>query len=100
MPQPDEVDEVEPVAAKVIVMQQHPTRIGKYEIHEYLGGGMSRVYRALDPVIDKTLTIKVLTDEGCADEEAKARFLREARMAAKLDHENIVSVYEFGQDQG
>jgi serine/threonine-protein kinase len=76
---------------------QHPQRIGKYEIEEYLGGGMSRVYRARDPLIDKTLTIKILTDEGAADEEAKARFLREAKVAARLEHENIVSVYDFGQ---
>src|SRR5262245_51873233 len=79
---------------------QHPTRIGKYDIQEYLGGGMSRVYRAVDPLIDKTLTIKILTEEGCADEDAKARFLREAKVAAKLDHENVVSVYDFGQDDG
>ena len=79
---------------------QHPQRVGKYEIQEYLGGGMSRVYRALDPVIDKTLIVKILTDEGCADEDAKARFLREAKVAAKLDHENVVSVYDFGEDNG
>ena len=79
---------------------QHPKRIGKYEIQEYLGGGMSCVYRALDPLIDKTLTIKVLTEEGCSDEDTKARFLREAKLAAKLDHENVVSVYDFGQDDG
>jgi len=76
---------------------QHPQRIGKYEIEEYLGGGMSRVYRARDPLIEKTLTIKILTDEGAADEDAKARFLREAKVAASLEHENIVSVYDFGQ---
>src|SRR5215510_9231660 len=76
---------------------QHPQRIGKYEIEEYLGGGMSRVYRARDPLIEKTLTIKILTDEGAADDEAKARFLREAKVAARLEHENIVSVYDFGQ---
>jgi eukaryotic-like serine/threonine-protein kinase len=79
---------------------QHPKRIGKYEIQEFLGGGMSRVYRALDPMIDKTLTIKILTDEGSADENAKARFLREAKVAAKLDHENVVGVYDFGEDDG
>src|SRR5262245_9429435 len=76
---------------------QHPQRIGKYEIEESLGGGMSRVYRARDPLIEKTLTIKILTDEGAADEDAKARFLREAKVAAKLEHENVVSVYDFGQ---
>jgi serine/threonine protein kinase len=76
---------------------QHPQRIGKYEIEEYLGGGMSRVYRARDPLIEKTLTIKILTDEGAGDEDAKARFLREAKVAARLEHENIVSVYDFGQ---
>ena len=79
--------------------QQFPTRIGKYELEEYLGGGMSRVYRARDTVIGRTVAIKILTEEGCADAETKTRFLREARMAGNITHENVISIYDFGEDE-
>jgi formylglycine-generating enzyme required for sulfatase activity len=79
--------------------QQFPTHIGKYELEEYLGGGMSRVYRARDTVIGRTVAIKILTEEGCADAETKTRFLREARMAGNITHENVISIYDFGEDE-
>jgi eukaryotic-like serine/threonine-protein kinase len=77
---------------------QLPARIGKYELQEFLGGGMARVYRARDTVIGRTVAIKVLTEEGCADEEAKSRFLQEARLAGNITHDNIISIYDFGED--
>src|SRR5262249_12813050 len=73
-------------------------RIGKYELEEFLGGGMSHVYRARDTVIGRTVAVKILTEKGCADEEVKARFLAEARMAGNLSHPNILSLYNFGKD--
>src|SRR5881227_39960 len=76
-----------------------PARIGKYELLEFLGGGMSHVYRARDTVIGRTVAVKVLTEAGCADEEVKARFLAEARMAGNLSHDNILSIYDFGEDE-
>lgn len=79
---------------------QHPERIGKYQIEEYLGGGMSRVYRARDTVIGRTVALKVLTEEAAADSESKARFLREAQLAGSLAHENVMAVYDFGEDEG
>jgi serine/threonine-protein kinase len=79
---------------------EHPTRIGKYELVQFLGGGMSHVYRARDSVLGRTVALKILTDEGAKDEEAKARFLLEARMASNINHENIISVYDFGEEQG
>jgi serine/threonine protein kinase len=79
---------------------ENPKRIGKYEIEEYLGGGMSHVYKARDTVIGRTVAIKILTPAGVADPEAKARFLREARMAGSMAHDNIMSVYDFGEDEG
>lgn len=78
--------------------QQLPSQIGKYELEEFLGGGMSRVYRARDTVIGRTVAIKILTEEGCADPETKTRFLREARMAGNIAHENVISIYDFGED--
>jgi serine/threonine-protein kinase len=77
---------------------QLPARIGKYELQEFLGGGMARVYRARDTVIGRTVAIKILTEEGCADEEAKSRFLQEARLAGNITHDNIISIYDFGED--
>ena len=76
-----------------------PARIGKYELEEFLGGGMSHVYRARDTVIGRTVAVKILTEAGCEDAEAKARFLAEARMAGNISHENILSIYDFGEDE-
>ena len=79
---------------------QLPARIGKYQLEEFVGGGMSHVYRAIDTVLGRTVALKILTESGCADGEAKARFLAEARMAGNIVHENIISVYDFGDEQG
>jgi serine/threonine protein kinase len=76
-----------------------PARVGKYELEEFLGGGMSHVYRARDTVIGRTVAIKILTEAGCQDVEAKTRFLAEARMAGNISHDNIISIYDFGQDE-
>lgn len=79
---------------------QLPSSIGKYELIEFLGGGMSQVYRARDTVIDRPVVVKLLTVEACSDAEAKARFLQEARVAGNIQHENIVSVFDFGEHEG
>jgi serine/threonine-protein kinase len=79
---------------------QLPASIGKYELLEFLGGGMSQVYRGRDTVIDRPVVVKILTLEACADPEAKARFLQEARVAGNIQHENIVSVFDFGEHDG
>ncbi len=79
---------------------QLPSRIGKYELQEFLGGGMSHVYRAQDTVLGRTVAVKILTEQGAVDAEAKARFLQEARLASSIVHENIISVHDFGEEQG
>ncbi len=78
----------------------HPARVGKYQIDQFLGGGMSHVYRATDTVLGRRVALKILTEEGTADEESKARFLMEARVASNVRHENIISVYDFGEERG
>ncbi len=75
-----------------------PARIGKYELEEYLGGGMSEVYRARDTLIGRTVALKILTEKGRADGDVKARFLAEARTAGNISHENILGIYDFGED--
>src|ERR1039458_8592557 len=75
-----------------------PARIGKYELQEFLGGGMSHVYRALDTLIGRTVAVKILTEAGCQDSDVKERLLAEARMAGSLSHENVLRIYDFGED--
>ncbi len=79
---------------------QLPSMIGKYELLEFLGGGMSHVYRARDTVIERLVVVKILTDEASADPESKARFLHEAKIAGGIQHENIVSVFDYGDHGG
>src|SRR6185369_13479311 len=76
-----------------------PARIGKYELEEFLGGGMSHVYRARDTVIGRTVAVKILTEAGCQDTDTKTRFLAEARMAGNISHDNVLHVYDFGEDE-
>ena len=77
-----------------------PARIGKYELQKFLGGGMSHVYRARDTVIGRTVAVKILTPAGCADQEAKARFLLEAQMSGNIAHDNIINIFDYGEEQG
>lgn len=79
---------------------ENPSRVGKYEIEKYLGGSMARVYRARDSVLGRHVALKILSESGMSDPEAKQRFLQEARVASSIRHENIVGVYDFGEDQG
>ena len=79
---------------------EQSSRVGKYELEEFLGGGMSQVYRARDTVLGRRVALKILTPEGTADVESKACFLLEARTASNITHENIISVYDFGEDRG
>ena len=52
-----------------------------------------------DTVIGRTVAVKILTEQGCADPEAKARFLQEARMAGNIQHENIIQIFDFGEEE-
>src|SRR5215813_5515123 len=61
---------------------------------------MAHVYRATDTVLGRTVALKILTEAGTADEESKARFFQEARVASNVRHENIINVYDFGEEQG
>jgi len=60
---------------------------------------MSHVYRARDTVIGRTVALKILTEQGCEDNEVKERFLAEARMAGNISHDNVLSIYDFGEDE-
>ncbi len=77
-------------------------QLGKYKIVDKLGqGAMGEVFRAHDPVLGRDVAIKVTAGKLSDDDDAKQRFLREARAAAQLkNHPNIVTVYDFGEEQG
>ena len=70
------------------------TRLGVYEILSLLGsGGMGEVYRARDHKLDRDVAIKVLPDPVAGDPERLARFEREAKTLALLNHPNIAHIY-------
>ena len=70
----------------------------QYRIEALLGhGGMGAVYKGWQPTLDRAVAIKLLPAEIAADEEFVARFEREARTLAKLQHPGIVAVYDFGR---
>jgi serine/threonine protein kinase/tetratricopeptide (TPR) repeat protein len=76
-----------------------PGRLGKFLLQDVLGAGSSgTVYRALDTELERSVAVKVLHAGGVATEEAKERFLREARSAARLQHPGIVQVHEVGRE--
>jgi eukaryotic-like serine/threonine-protein kinase len=74
---------------------------GKFEILAELGqGAMGKVYRAHDPILDRPVALKTIGSSLLTSPEALARFRREARNAAKLNHPNIVTIYEIGEVSG
>lgn len=75
--------------------------IGRYVVREEIGqGGMATVYRAFDPHFQRDVAIKVLPLHFLHDPRFRARFEREARIVAGLQHPAIVPVYDFGEDNG
>jgi len=77
------------------------TMVGHYQIVEKIGsGGMGEVYLAQDTQLDRKVALKFLPPHLCADEDCRKRFKREAQATAKLDHPNIISVYEVSEYQG
>src|SRR5688500_7938887 len=77
------------------------TYLGHYQIVESLGeGGMGEVYRANDPRLGRDVAVKVLSRALISDADAAARFVREARAVASLSHPSILSIFDFGTEDG
>jgi eukaryotic-like serine/threonine-protein kinase len=76
-------------------------RIAQYEIVKELGrGGMGIVFKAEDEVLQRTVAIKLMLPEIAASETARQRFMREARSAAQVVHENVVAIHTVDETQG
>jgi serine/threonine-protein kinase len=74
---------------------------GRYRFERRLGhGGMATVYLAHDTELDRAVAVKLLAENVAADAELRERFVREARLAARLSHPNVVSVFDAGEDHG
>jgi serine/threonine protein kinase/Tfp pilus assembly protein PilF len=76
------------------------TRLGRYEVLSQIGaGGMGEIYLARDTTeLDRAVAIKVLPPELASDAERLRRFIQEARTASSLNHHNIVTIYEIGEE--
>jgi serine/threonine-protein kinase len=74
--------------------------IGRFRVLELLGrGAMGVVYRGVDEILDRPVALKVMAGHG-GDAEGRMRFKREAQAAARLQHPNIITIYELGEHQG
>jgi eukaryotic-like serine/threonine-protein kinase len=83
---------------KVTAVSAAADSAGRYVIDGTLGrGGMAKVYLGTDRELERPVAVKVLAPELAADESARKRFVREARLAAKIVHPNVAQVYDVGE---
>jgi eukaryotic-like serine/threonine-protein kinase len=76
-------------------------KIGKYQIVGKIGhGAMGEVFKAHDPLLNRLIAVKTIAGSASAEGDARKRFLREAQSAARLNHPNIITVFDLGEDQG
>jgi serine/threonine protein kinase len=81
-----------------MVRSNIPHRLGRYEVVDRIGeGGMGTLYLARDPLLQRTVAIKVLS---VPNEDLRERFAREARSVAALNHQHIVTIYDVGEQDG
>jgi len=75
--------------------------LGHFSLLEKIGeGGMGRVYKALDKRLDHFVAIKLLAEARSTDADRRARFVQEAKAASALNHSNIITIHEIGEQDG
>lgn len=80
---------------------EQPTALGGYRIVDRLGqGGMGTVYKAVQVSLGREVALKVIGPPHTGDKAFCERFLREARVAAQINHPNVITVYDAGQERG
>jgi serine/threonine protein kinase len=103
-PAPRPADGVDSEYLEILEPPQAPDelgRLGPYRVLRVLGaGGMGVVFEAEDPALSRRLAVKAMLPGLAAGKAARERFLREARSAAALEHDNIVPIYQVGEDRG
>jgi serine/threonine protein kinase len=78
-----------------------PSCLGGYRIERVLGrGGMGTVFLAHDERLGRAVALKTMNPELAADPAAKGRFLREARAAAQVEHDNVIPIWQVGEEAG
>jgi serine/threonine protein kinase/formylglycine-generating enzyme required for sulfatase activity len=92
------------IAASVLAPPERPDEIGRlggYRVLSMLGkGGMGMVFRAEDPALRRIVALKIMLPEFAKRATAKDRFLREAQLAATLEHDHVVAIHHVGEDRG
>jgi eukaryotic-like serine/threonine-protein kinase len=82
-------------------VQADPEKLGPYRVLARLGaGGMGQVFRAVDPRLEREVAVKLLHSGSASDPDLQRRFALEARAASALNHPNIVTVHDFGEEDG
>jgi len=82
-------------------MATEPQKLGKYNIVGKIGkGAMGEVYKGHDPVLNRFVAIKIIAETLGTDTDLVERFKREARNAAQLNHPNIITIYDFVEEEG
>jgi serine/threonine-protein kinase len=88
-------------AQQLLVGRCNGFQVGRYVLMDLLGqGGMGRVYQAKDTALGRTVALKILSADRMKNPRAIARFQREAKVGAQLQHENLVRIYDFGESKG
>jgi len=88
-------------AIQVPMAISKPKKLGKYDVLDVIGrGGMGVVYKAIDRTLGRPVAIKMMTVGSANDPELLKRFYREAQSAGKLQHPNIVTIYDLGDQDG
>src|SRR5262249_26716585 len=91
----------EPVRDEDVPSATLPRWIGPYRVERLIGrGGMGRVLKAFDPNLRRVVAIKLLTESLAADPPARNRFKREARVAASITHEHVVTIHAVDEEDG